>query len=85
MSSGSVANAQISPTSDRMCSNSWLVFPAKSMSIVGRATGALQAASRRAPFRMNRSANGDFASRYRQRSMAKYCVACLDETGVYRL
>jgi hypothetical protein len=33
-----------------MCPNSFLVLAAKSMSIVGRVTGAFQAVKRRAPF-----------------------------------
>src|SRR4051812_10352673 len=41
----SVAVSQASLTSDRMCSKSLFVFPARSMSIVGRATGALQASA----------------------------------------
>ena len=61
--SGSTSSRQSAASTDWMWLSSLLVWPAKSMSIVGRLTGALQAVKRRAPFRMNLSANGDLANR----------------------
>jgi len=49
-----------------------LVRPARSISMVGRDRGARHAVSKRAPFKMKRSEYGDFARRYRNRSIAKY-------------
>ena len=69
----------ISPTSDRMCSNSLPVLPASSNCIVGCLKGAIQAVSRRGPFWSLQNepirANGGFSRRYRNRSAVKYCWA----------
>lgn len=67
-----------------MASMLLFVTPSRSMSIVGRETGACHAVNIKAPLSTNLSAYGDLARRYKNRSMAKYCNISLNGWPVSR-